>query len=265
MISLNWPIVISTTIVLYVLIILTLPFNTIYATLLLFTLIGFWSRLPGVGIVHPGLFLYMADIIDVFTIIVAINLGGTAGAMFVIFGNLWSRLCGIFPPWSGVIKETIILSLVSFIVPALHSILNGNLVLVAIWFTIFREVGFLILSLAYPTTSWPEYIFNEAIILTSLIVVNSIYMKFFGTFFDDLMGKGVTFSWPLFFFATIVILIVSMTMFGFSPKQTGKKIGKNVKKIVKSRVRQIKRNSNKTEINNDLEEMDKMKRIKEDI
>ena len=84
LLMLNWPLVLITTGVLYVAIILSLPFSKVNATLFLFALIGFWSRLPGVGMPHPFFILYNMDFIDVFSIIIAVNLGGPTAALFSI-------------------------------------------------------------------------------------------------------------------------------------------------------------------------------------
>ena len=82
MFAFNWPIIIVTTITLYALTILTLPFNAIYATILLFSLISFWSRLPGVCIYEPVSIIYLMDFVDIFSIIIAIYIGPAQGATF---------------------------------------------------------------------------------------------------------------------------------------------------------------------------------------
>lgn len=270
MLSLNWPLVILTTVVLYILIILTLPFSTVYATVFLFTLIGFWSRMPGVGIVHPGLFLYMADLLDVFTIIIALNLGGPAGAVFALFTNMWSRLCGIFPTWLGVTKDSIAQAIVALIVPVIYGLTGGNLVYVAIWYTIIREIVFFFESLILPHNSWGEYIFNEVVILSSLIVINSLYMKLFGTFFDKLLEKGVVFSWVLFLFATVIILIFAIVVFGFSPKKATKKVGRNLIRAVKRhrRRREHARREhapNHQDLQRDQKDLEEMRRFRDSL
>jgi hypothetical protein len=257
MLMLNWPLVLITTVVLYALIIITLPFNAVYATLFLFALIGFWSRLPGVGIPHPGLFLYMADLIDVFSIIIALNLGGFAAASFVTFGNLWSRACGVFPEWLGVMKDTVGQSITCFLMPVIYAFLGGNLVMVAIAYTIIREIFFLSFTVFLPTRSLVHQIMTEIGVLSSLIIINSLYMKLFGSFFDDLLGKGVTFSWPLFLFATAVILVLYITFFRKSKNiNINASLGKVVKRVKK--INNKKKQPKKTD-----SQFDDVNRIKE--
>jgi len=107
-----WPLIIGITIVLYILILITLPFSNAWTTIFLFTLISYWSRLPGCGIRTPFFALYLADVVDLFSMIIAINIGGFIAAVFSAFCNLASRIGGVTPPWNGVINLTIIQALV---------------------------------------------------------------------------------------------------------------------------------------------------------
>ena len=69
--KIHWPVALFITAVLYILTIVCLPFNQTYSTLFMFAIISFWSRLPGVGIPSPMLFLYFMDVIDFFSVIIS--------------------------------------------------------------------------------------------------------------------------------------------------------------------------------------------------
>lgn len=97
MLMLNWPLILFTTLTLYILIILCLPFSALYATIFLFALIAFWSRMPGVGVPHPFYILYNADVVDIFTLLISINVGIFPAIVFTVFCNMWSRMVGVYP------------------------------------------------------------------------------------------------------------------------------------------------------------------------
>ncbi len=231
MLMLNWPLVLVTTIALYGLILLSLPFNTLAATLFLFTLISFWSRLPGCGIPHPAFILYNFDVVDVFCIVISINLGGMQGAAFALFANMWSRVCGVWPDWVGVTKDSIFQAILCLIMPIVYK-MTGSLMLTTWVFTIGRSFFFLTIGLLVPHRSLVNQIFTEIQFQSSLLLVNSFYVKIFGDFLDNLLDKGVSFSWPLFIFATIVVFIVYRMVFGLPSGVTAylKKFLKKFKK-----------------------------------
>jgi len=231
--SLNWPIIIFFTIILYVLTIITLPFSTVYATIFLFALIAFWSRMPGVGCYHPFFILYQSDLIDIFTLFVAIHVGVIEAVIFTVFCNLSSRAAGIYPPWQGVIKDAIIQSVIAVMAPLLYVIVGGNIFALVAVYTILRSLGFFIFGFIWPMFSIPQLLLIETGAAVAVFVVNMFYAKIFGTFFESLLQKGVAFSWILFLFATIVIIAVSILYLGLSPKKTGKRAKKIVRHIAK--------------------------------
>lgn len=201
-----WPLVLITTVLLYAAILVVMPFSSTYATIFLFALIAFWSRMPGVGIPHPMYFLYNLDLIDVFCVVISINLGGPTGAIFAFTINMWSRACGVYPYWEGVTKDSIFQAILCFFLPLIYS-LTGSLFIVTMFFTIGRSFLFLTLGMIVPHNNFITQLFKELQFLASLIIINGFYISIFGKYFDNLLEKGVVFNWPLFIFATVVILI----------------------------------------------------------
>jgi len=213
--KLHWQFVFLATIVLYILIIITLPFNPVYATIFLFTLIGFWSRLPGVGIYHPLWILYNMDLVDVFVLIIAVN-GYVAEAIVAsIFMNLYSRACGVFPTWGPVVHDTIAMAVVLLIIHPLHALFGGNILYTMAAFTIIRACIWPIFAPFTYNIGIVRYTIEWISSVIQLLFFNGIYLQLFGRFFDNLLGSGVAFSWPLFIFATIVIFVF---YYGFKGK-----------------------------------------------
>jgi len=248
--SLNWPIIIFFTVILYTLTIVTLPFSAVHATVFLFALIAYWSRLPGVGTYHPFFILYQSDLIDIFTLFVAIHVGVVEAIIFTVFCNLSSRAAGIYPPWQGVIKDAIIQSVIALMVPILYVIVGGNIFALVAVYTVLRSLGFFIFGFIWPMFSIPQLLIIESGAAVAVFVVNMFYAKVFGTFFESLLMKGAVFSWVLFLFATVVILATSIIFFGLSPKSMGKKARKITKNIARKTIQQ-----KSTQPDRDLQEM----------
>ncbi len=207
MIKLHWQFVFLATIVLYILMILALPFSSAYATIFLFTLIGFWSRLPGVGIYHPLWILYNMDLVDIFVVIMAVNGYVTEAILASLFMNLYSRACGVFPVWGPVIHDAFAMVVVSLVLPFIHVWLGGNIFFTMAAFTILRACIWPIFAPFTYNVGIVRYAIEWITSVVMLLFINGIYIQFFGSFFSDLLGGGVQFSWPLFIFATLVIFI----------------------------------------------------------
>jgi hypothetical protein len=253
MIMLNWPLVLITTVVLYALIIITLPFNAVYATLFLFALIGFWSRLPGVGIPHPFYILYILDLIDIFTVIIAVNIGGPVAAVYSIFGNVWSRMCGSFPAWNPLISDFFAQPIAALILPFFHQAMGGDILVTVIIFTLVRGILLVPFDQIFYRIPLPKYIMEMVGGGAALLLVNGFYATFFGDYFDNLMQKGVAFSWSLFLFATAVIIIFYISVFGKSKKVKSDPFKQFVKAM--KRVMSKKKPNKYEPVSEDMEEI----------
>jgi len=258
MISFNWPIIIASTVVLYVLTILFLPFSAVYASVMLFSLIAFWSRLPGVCIYEPISLLYLMDFVDIFSIIIAIHINPVYGAFFSFFWNLYPRFAGGFKEWPNLLKDAGTQSFITLLCPLFFA-MTGSLEIVVVIYSVLRLVIFWLLNFVMPTRGIIEQTIRILISGTALLFINVLYAKLFGEFFSNLMKKGAAFSWVLFFVATIVILLFSILVMGFSPKKAGKSVGKQIKRVVRRQARK-KEESSRTNDN-----MDEMKKIKDSL
>lgn len=263
MLMINWPLVLLTTAILYVLTIVTLPFNSVYATVFLFSIIAFWSRLPGVGIPHPLFILYNTDVVDLFALLFTINIGPHAGIALVIFGNIWSRFCGVHPEWGAVLSDTGSLSVACLVAPFLNNIFEGDILVTMIAFTVVRWIMWQPMDLIFWPQVWANIMHKISLTLIGfpvIILINGFYAKLFGDFFSNLLKAGVVFNWMLFFFVTAVIIIFYGSVFGFSKFQT-KAVRKTVKHVIK---KAIPAKSAKN-AHDDSKELDEMRRIRDQI
>lgn len=213
-IGLHWPFVIATTAVLYVLILISLPFNSELSTIFLFALIAYWSRLPGCGIPSPFFILYQMDIVDMLSMLISIHVSPFTGAIFSIFGNMWSRIAGITPYFSGVVKDSVIMAIICLITPWLYVLSGHDVFMCMMLFTIIRRIGFIILWFAYPVPGPAQFVVMWTGVTFVTLTINAFYARYFGPFFDSLLNKGVVFNWPLFIFATIVVVTLYLAMTG---------------------------------------------------
>lgn len=249
--NVHWPFVFVTSIGLYALMLLTLPFNPQMSSVFLFALIAYWSRIPGVGIPTPMFILYQMDLVDLFSMIIAINIGGPTGAAFAIFGNVASRAAGIFPSWAGVINDAASQGVICLFMPIIHGITQNIFVSMMI-FTIIRRLGFIVGHFVYPQFSsfiyyiivvWPGSTFVS-------LTINGFYGKYFGNYFNGLMMAGVKFNWSLFLIATFLIVVMWRLMVG---KRSSKLMQKGaLARLILGRLRINKKMvENKNEKNNE--------------
>jgi len=233
LISIHWPFVFVTTIVLYALILITLPLNTQTATVFLFLLVAYWSRIPGCGIPTPWFVLYQADLVDMFTMLVAINIGPGSAIAFTMFANIASRAAGTFPTWTGVITDACGQSFASLLMPFIHA-MTGNVFTDMIIYTMIRRTGFLVGHFVYPQFSSFLYLLIAIwpMATATSLAINAFYGKYFGFYFDGLMHEGVKFNWIMFIIATAIVITMWRLMVG---KRTSKYLHQGVlmKKVVK--------------------------------
>jgi hypothetical protein len=215
MLAIFWPLVIFVTVILYGLLLLFLPFSPQAATIMLFSIISFWSRLPGVGIPSPFYILYLTDLVDFFSMILAINIGGIPAAIFTFLINMVSRAAGNFPNWIAVFDDAVAQALVCLIIPFVHVLTGGDILVTMVWYSVLRLiVNIPIIMLIPDGTSLPRLIVEVIVSGSALIAINAFYARLFGNFFDSLLKGGVEFSWILFLLVTIVIFLFRGSLMG---------------------------------------------------
>jgi len=250
----NWPFIIPVTILLYILTIVSLPFSTIMATIMLFSLIGFWSRLPGFCIMEPIRFLYMMDFVDLFSIVIAIYVSPIYAAIYSLVWNIYPWICGHQQLHIvGTLKDGGTQAFLCLFCPLFYA-MTKNLVTVVVIFSVLRLILFFLVSLVAPHRTLVEQVFHTIAAGISVLIINVIYANLFGDFFSNLLVKGAAFSWTLFFIATGIIVLFAITVFGISPKEVGKRISNQVKNVAKTA-----QHKKKVHHHDNMEELKKLK------
>jgi len=215
--------------------------------------------LPGVGIPHPLFILYNTDFVDLFALLLTVNLGVHWGIALVVFGNMWSRLCGVHPEWGAVMSDTLSLSTSCLFMPWIHPLVGGNILMSMIVFTGIRWVFWQVYDVFVWPQVWANFMHKVMLTLIGVPVIfaiNAFYAKVFGNFFDNLLKSGVVFNWILFFFVTAVITIFYLSVFGFSKKHS-KAVKKTVRKVIKRRIIKTKDTAIR---DTEIEDMNRIKR-----
>lgn len=204
MLGVYWPAVNRITIVLYALIILFLPFSPTISTILLFGLFSFWTRLPGVGTPVIGWWLLIFDTVDIFSILIAIHIGGFMGAIFSVIVNLSSAAIGKYTDWNMCTKDAIGQFIVCLIIPVIYQITN-NIFSTIMWYSILRAFMFIPMRFVYSVGPFPKFVFELVAGTLLLTTVNGVYAGIFGSLFDTIIKEGVKFNWFLFLIVSVVI------------------------------------------------------------
>lgn len=193
------------TLILYFLLVVFLLINSKISTVFLFAIVALWSRLPGMG--HPvlGPWLITFDMVDIFSMIIAINMGGFSGAIFSVVLNIGSGFFGKFTNWFVVIKDALAQFVVCLIIPFVYSI-SGNIIFTMTCYTILRSLMFLPMQLLPSDLNFHQFIVTLTGWTILLIIVNNFYAAIFGNLFDSIIRNGEKFSWVFFIFVTLIIV-----------------------------------------------------------
>jgi hypothetical protein len=195
-----WKPIKITSAIIYALILILLPFSSFWATILLFALICFWSRIPCL----VSVFTKDLECIDFFTVLLAIHVGGVFGGIFGAAIMLFSRIFGPNEWYLYTIKDAIAILIGGLMTPLLFVLLDNPLYTMYC-FTLIRYAVYLILTVMLE----PEYLGLELGLCFSGIFVayfsNTIMMTLFAEPLSKMLAEGVTFDITLFIFATSVV------------------------------------------------------------
>ncbi len=190
----------KTTLVMYALVFfLALPAPKL-ATLLLFGIVALWSRIPAM----MTMFTRDVEVVDFFTVIIAINMGGLVAALFGSLLILFSRIFGPLEDLDYTIKESVCFFVGAFFSLAVHN-LFGNVMWTMFSFTFIRYGFYPVLDLV--TTPGKVWLTVIILVVSAPVAVisNLLLVNLFGDALDAIFAKGAVLSWELLLFVTAVI------------------------------------------------------------
>jgi hypothetical protein len=187
-------------VIMYSLVLLMFPFSQFWATIMLFALICFWSRIPAL----ISMFTKEFEVIDFFTVMIAIHVNGLFAAVFGAFLMMFTRIFGPREWFIFTVKNSIGIFIGGLLTPLFYS-LTGSALYTMYCFTIVRYILLIITTIIIE----PEYLMLEigisSVAIFMAFFLNTVIMKTFEPVLNRVMASGVVFDWSIFFFATIVI------------------------------------------------------------
>lgn len=196
-----WKPVKIVSVIIYILILLIYPLSSFWSAILLFALICFWSRIPCL----ISAFTKDLEVVDFFTVMLAIHLGGVFGGVFGAAILLFSRIFGPNEYIMYTIKDSICILIGGLLSPLFFSMTGGNPLYTLYLFTAVRYAGYLVLTLAIE----PQFFGLEIGYCAAGIVVaylsNTIIMNFFEAPLSNAFEDGLRFDLTMFIFATALI------------------------------------------------------------
>lgn len=186
--------------VMYILTILLVPISEFWSVIILFALICLWSRVPCL----VSMFTKDLDVIDFFTVMLAIHVGGVFGGIFGAAIMMFSRVFGPNEWFVYTLKDSISIMICGFMTPVFYSVLGSPLYALYA-FTVVRWVLYLILTAIIE----PEYMGLELGLCSVGSLKSYLYNTFVMVTFEGLLSTvfigGVHFSIGLFLFATGIV------------------------------------------------------------
>jgi len=194
----------TTTFAIYVIALVTAPINQTISALALFTLCCFWSRI--VTLLND--YAKDLDVIDFFSVLIAINMSGWIAAIFAWFNLIFPRLFGPVEPLNYTIKDSISMAFAALFTPIWYGVFNHNLLLTMYMFTVHRYAHYLLLNLLFDQQAMGGSFIYMFIGVPISYFMNTILVKVLGPAMEDMFAKGIVVSKEVFIFTTIVIGII---------------------------------------------------------
>lgn len=190
----------AASIMMYLLVLVLLPFSQFWAAIMLFAIICLWSRIPAL----ITMFLNDLEVIDFFTVMLAIHVGGLFAGIFGASMMLFSRIFGPNEWLPYTIKDATSIFAGGLATPFVFAMTGSPLYTLYI-FTAIRYSTYLILTLIFEPQ---ELLFELGISAANIVVAvlsNTLVMSFFEDSLSRIFEGGLHFSITLFAFTTLVM------------------------------------------------------------
>lgn len=199
-----WKPLYYTSISMFVLSLLLLPFSPKYSAIMILALVTLWSRVP--GFVH---FIFnKLSMHDFFTFVVAAYAGVVTGALFAVSIILFSRIFGPQEWFPYTIRTTLSNGIGALFVPFAVGMMGG----VNIWAFYIYEICTYIIYYLLVLFIWTDEMYLEIMLIPIVVFfdfyVNGKIFERFSSQLSDLMINGLGSATSIFIFAGIILLFI---------------------------------------------------------
>ena len=195
-----------TTLAMFVVSVILIFVHPIAATILMFSIVCLWSRVPAL----ISAFTKDLEVIDFFTVYVALSMGGWVGGLFGAANMLFSRLYGPLEwPWYTV-KDAISLFICGLATPIVYTWTGGNILITMYSFTAIRYASYLILTVFLEPGALMLEIGICSVSVFVAILSNTITVSIFGAVISSILDTGLQVNLTLIGF---IIAILGLAFF----------------------------------------------------
>ncbi len=213
--TIRWGALYYTSIAVFALILLFTVLNPFAAIILSFALLALWSRVPCMtNDITKDL-----EVVDLFTILIAINIGRFWGGLFGLSLMLFSRLynTGAQGGYSETPLYTVIdafsLFLVGLLAPDIYSLAGNSLVYSLYVSTAIRYVlGYAELAIFVPS----EFFYWLRLVIPAIATAyaaNTVAALVLGDYVSESLKNGLSVPWGIVFFFFVALAVAALLRF----------------------------------------------------
>jgi len=190
-----------------VLVLLTYSFFPTLSVVLFFALIGLWSRIQ--CMTNP--ITKDLEMIDFFSVMIALNVSAFAGAFYagglLLFSHFFSKIER--PRYA--IYDSIALFIAALATPLIYSYLGGNLLLTMYAYSVIRYLVRGVFFLSLWAGELPGLMPSILINIGIAYLTNTVYVLLFGNYITKMFTQGFKIHWGFFLFAIFILGFVGFT------------------------------------------------------
>ncbi len=213
--TIRWGALYFTSLAFFALILLFSVLNPLLATVLSFALLALWSRIPCMtNDITKDL-----EVIDLFTILLAINIGRFWGGLFGFSLMLFSRFYnkgesgGYSETPLYTVSDALLLFLVGLFAPEIYALVGNSLVFSLYVSTAIRYVlGYSFLAVFFPS----EFFYWFRLIIPALATAyaaNTLAALVLGDYVSGLLKNGLSVPWGLALLFFVVLAVATLLRF----------------------------------------------------
>lgn len=207
-----------------------IPLNQFYATLILFGLIGLWSRVP----TFFADFLKDFEQVDFLTIMIAVNVDGMTAGIFGMVTMLFARAFAPLEWPLYTVKDSISFFVAGNLTPFFYSFWGHNLFFTAYTFTAVRWLFYLVLTALIESDALGLELGYVAMSIPTAYLINTGAIAFFAPLTAPILKRGFGINAELIAMAILILGLATLAQ--YLNKKYGHKMKKKGHEVVEPQV-----------------------------